>query len=320
MEILPGSQFLNFELIKKIGDFGGKSNVWLANLKGTNFLFDLYIKDIEIRSSKPRGDQKLVLNDKNIVILKELGNGSYSSVYLIQEFENNKKYALKMYFEPEEGEKEYSMYKFLEGCPNLPKIYFGDYFFEKNQYFMCMKNMKDCVDGLKLSNQLINQIMRDISKALTFIHQKNIVHGDVKLKNILINDKNEAYLCDFTNSYNRNTILNEVGTSWYRSPENCDPRLKNYFIDFPCDIWSLGICYISMLNNGDIPKLFRVNNPHLLYPRISFQDYMDEYIEEFVNKIEVEDKFFTINLLQRMLCVEPDHRITAKEAFELLNK
>ena len=58
--------------------------------------------------------------------------------------------------------------------------------------------------------------------ALDYMHQKNIIHADVKLNNLLLSKNKIVKLCDFGVSQVLNTAYfqrNKVGTPLFVSPE-----------------------------------------------------------------------------------------------------
>ena len=84
---------------------------------------------------------------------------------------------------------------------------------------------------------------------ILFLHNKQIVHNDIKLDNVLLNSNGNAKLCDFTLC--KKIIINNkkeklFGTLNYKSPESFELlTLPNYSMDY----WSFGICIFKMFTN-----------------------------------------------------------------------
>ena len=93
----------------------------------------------------------------------------------------------------------------------------------------------------RLTEDEIKQMFRQICEGLNYCHERNIVHRDVKLENILLDEKNNIKLIDFGFSINitPDKKLNIFcGTPSYMAPEIAG---KILYKGAPTDVWSLGI-------------------------------------------------------------------------------
>lgn len=84
--------------------------------------------------------------------------------------------------------------------------------------------------GLKLQESECCTIFRQVVDAIAYLHQNNIVHRDLKLDNILIDDKKNIKLIDFGFSVicSPDQKLNLFcGTPHYMDPDIA--RKKDYF-------------------------------------------------------------------------------------------
>ncbi|KAK2024639.1 kinase-like protein [Colletotrichum zoysiae] len=90
-------------------------------------------------------------------------------------------------------------------------------------------------------------IMRDISGALHYLHDKHLVHNDIKPANILYSPARGAVLCDFGLSTHTSGPVTTGGTPYYIPPEFIGRKLRGP----PSDVWALGVTMLYVL--GKIP-------------------------------------------------------------------
>ncbi len=82
--------------------------------------------------------------------------------------------------------------------------------------------------GTRLEVSAINKYVAQITSALTYIHRQNVVHGDLKPENLLLNERDEILLNDFDffPAANQNQGQDEIiGTIHYMAPEQFDGYL-----------------------------------------------------------------------------------------------
>lgn len=94
----------------------------------------------------------------------------------------------------------------------------------------------------------IKNLLFQILSGIEHLHQKQIIHRDLKGANLLLNKKGELKLADFglgrwLNSHNKN-LTKEVVTFPYRAPE-ITYGYKSY--DDKIDIWSIGCIFAELL-------------------------------------------------------------------------
>jgi serine/threonine protein kinase len=184
-------------------------------------------------------------------------------------------------------------------------------------------------------------VLKQVLEGLCYLHTKNIIHRDIKSANILINNKGEVKIADFGLAKKLNPLLSgkltqRVVTRWYRAPELL---LGSRKYTTQIDVWALG-CVFAELLIGKSQALFPAQKtpdqfeiicekcgtpddevwpghkslpffssmiPTKNYPRTIMQ-----YMRKQKNSIDPT----ALDLLDKMLLLNPDHRITAKEALQ----
>lgn len=98
--------------------------------------------------------------------------------------------------------------------------------------------------GRTMPEPCIRRVVSSIVPALTFLHSKNIIHGDVKAENILLDRRGRVKLGDFGESKKlppNGKRLTRVGSPFWMAPEVIEKRPH----DTKIDIWSLGATVIE---------------------------------------------------------------------------
>jgi len=154
-----------------------------------------------------------------------------------------------------------------------------------------------------------------MSLTIDLQHDRNIVHRDIKPENILLADKNlTVKLADFglakiIGEESFTTTL--CGTPSYVAPEILQPSSRRRYTR-AVDIWSLGVVlYICLCGFPPFSdELYTPENPYSLAQQIlgGRYDFPSPYWDS------VGDP--ALELIDRMLTVDPDERITIDECLE----
>ncbi|KAH0485181.1 MAG: uncharacterized protein KVP18_003991 [Porospora cf. gigantea A] len=112
------------------------------------------------------------------------------------------------------------------------------------------------------SPQEVRCLMRGLLSSLDYIHQRSIIHRDLKT-NLLIDEQGRIKLADFGLARfaepNRGNLTNRVVTLWYRCPELL---LGSESYDEKIDVWSAGCIFAELLLNR--PLFMAEKEPQVL--------------------------------------------------------
>ncbi|CAK64627.1 unnamed protein product (macronuclear) [Paramecium tetraurelia] len=234
--------------------------------------------------------------------LSTLGKGNYSQVCLLQCKITHKLYAAKCMKKENPAvindiKREIQIWSMLQH-KNVAKFY--EVYESTNKIYVVMEKLNKLRNDY--DHEEIKLIMKAILEGVNYIHSKNIIHRDLKIDNILIDDENQVKIidfglaCQFINVESRNI---SCGTPGYIAPE----VLINKSFDYKSDIFSIGVVMYQLYFNkhlfqaeqvADILKL----NKKFTISRLSVLDIPDCGYQ------------FLISLLNH----NPTQRITASQA------
>lgn len=91
----------------------------------------------------------------------------------------------------------------------------------------------------------VRRLMRDLLEGIAYLHDRKIVHRDLKTSNLLYSNEGILKICDFglARKATQSLMTQEVITMWYRPPELL---LGEYHYSVELDVWSVG-CIMAEL-------------------------------------------------------------------------
>ena len=281
----------------------------------------------------------------DLTLIKPLGKGAFGEVYLTSKQGSKEKFATKKI------DKKFTLNpkakKYLDNeigilrdidHPNIVKLYDVK---ETSQFYYLVTEycngggLSDCLEQYQekhnkaFPEEIVQYLMKQIVSALKYLHDKTILHRDIKLDNILVHFENEedrrnknmlkakVKMIDF--GFARYLKKEELAYSTLGSPINMDPGIlrklnkmahsNEYGYDEKADIWSLGtICYEMLIGKS----AFDAESMKELVKKVEKGDY---FIPNFLSKEAV-------SFLNGMLQYDFKKRLTAEQLYrhKFINK
>ena len=125
----------------------------------------------------------------------------------------------------------------------------------RGSFYLVFEYLKHDLQGminmkLDFSMAQIKCIMLQVLQGVAYLHQKHVIHRDIKGANILLSSKGEVKLADFGLARifypgdERVNYTNRVVTLWYRAPELL-LGARNY--SEAVDMWSVGCVFAELV-------------------------------------------------------------------------
>ncbi|CAF2110437.1 unnamed protein product [Brassica napus] len=277
--------------------------------------------------------------------VEKIGEGTYGVVYKARDKVTNETIALKKIRLEQEDEgvpstaiREISLLKEMQHS-NIVKLQ-DVVHSEKRLYLVFeyldldLKKHMDSSPDFSKDLHMIKRYVYQILRGIAYCHSHRVLHRDLKPQNLLIDRRtNSLKLADFglarAFGIPVRTFTHEVVTLWYRAPEIL---LGSHHYSTPVDIWSVGCIFAEMISqkplfpgDSEIDQLFKIfrimgTPTEDTWPRVtSLPDYKSAFpkwkpteLESFVPNLDPNG----IDLLSKMLLMDPTKRINARAALE----
>ena len=175
-------------------------------------------------------------------------------------------------------------------------------------------------ENVEMTRNVKLDLFCQVARGLTYLHDNNIVHGDIKPLNILLADNNgTAKLCDFGLSrFKCDLKATKVqqgyqGTDMYLAPEMLMKGLK---CTKATDVWAFGATLIEVFAGEDFWEV-EPNTPSFVVAISRFMNRRKTPHGLAVLQREDEDVY---NVASPCVEYTPSFRTTAREAYEHLQQ
>ena len=255
------------------------------------------------KSSKLNTDYKIV---------KKLGSGAFSEVFLVQHRITNQLDCAKIIeitglsnYQDEDIMNEIKTLAEMDH-PNIMKIK-GYYKTPKNIYIISeYLSGGELFDRIMLeqtfTETMAGKLMEQILSAVAYLHKHDIIHRDLKPENLVFESKDKdslLKLIDFGTSRKvrkDEKLRSRLGTAYYIAPE-----VLSQSYDCKCDIWSCGVILYVLLFG--VPP-FNAKTDKEIFEKIKKGEF------EFPDKGQVVSDQVK-QLITSMLIKDPDQRPSA---------
>ncbi|XP_058727413.1 cyclin-dependent kinase C-2 C-like [Vicia villosa] len=276
--------------------------------------------------------------------LDKIGQGTYSSVFRAREVETGKMFALKkVRFDNYQAEsirfmaREITLLRRLDH-PNIMKLEGIITSRMSNSIYLVFEYMEHDLAGLVsrpdivFTDSQIKCYMRQLLSGLEHCHVRGIMHRDIKVSNILLNNEGVLKIGDFglantISPNNKHQLTSRVVTLWYRPPELL-MGATNYGVSV--DLWSVGCVFAELFLGkpilkgrteveqlhkvfklcGSPPEEFwkKTKLPHatMFKPQTNYESSLRERCADFPES--------AVGLLETLLSIDPSNRGTASSA------
>ncbi|XP_043699548.1 serine/threonine-protein kinase GRIK2-like isoform X2 [Telopea speciosissima] len=265
-----------------------------------------------IRSEDENGNKMI----NEYVRVCKIGSGSYGKVVLYQSSVDGKRYAIKAFHKshlsklrvaPSETAmtdvlREVSIMKILDH-PNIVNLIEVIDDPNTDHFYMVLEYVEGrwvCESGPRggLGESIARKYLRDIVAGLMYLHDHNIVHGDIKPDNLLVTSTGTVKIGDFSVSQvfedDNDELRRSPGTPVFTAPECC---LGLTYHGKAADTWAVGVTLYCMVL-GQYPFLGD-----------TLQDTYDKIVNNALLIPEGINPQLK-NLLEGLLCKDPKQRLT----------
>ena len=218
---------------------------------------------------------KSIINVGGFTIVKRIGTGARSTIYMAADQQSGENVALKrVIFEKpedcrifEQMETEYKIarridHPYVRKCYRLRKI---RNFFSISEMLLSMElfDGESLEESPALSLVDVLLVFRMVANGINAMHQAGLVHCDIKPNNILINKSGSIKIIDLGQSCKIGTTKPRIqGTPDYIAPE----QVRRKPLGPRTDVFNLGATMYWALTGQNVPTLIPKNNDLGLTP------------------------------------------------------
>lgn len=201
--------------------------------------------------------------DERYQILEKIGAGSYATVYRARDLELGREVAIRQIHEqyladPEKLERYWEEAQLLASLqhPNIVTTFDLD----RSRGWLILElmqaNLRERTGGRQMDLKSLRTTLAHSLRALDFLHERGIVHGDIKPSNLMLDARRRVKIGDFGLARRASDADGELikGTTKYMAPETVAEEFGE--IGPASDLYSLGFTAYHLMCGDNFDSLF----------------------------------------------------------------
>ncbi|XP_049301025.1 twitchin isoform X6 [Anopheles funestus] len=265
-----------------------------------DYVFDVYSKyhpkPVEI-SNKSVYDQ--------YEILEEIGTGAFGVVHRCRERKTGNVFAAKFIPVSTNAERELIRREIdiMNQLHHRKLIYLHDAFEDEDEMVLIYEFLSGgelferiTTEGYRMCEQEIIEYMKQICEAVKYMHERNIIHLDIKPENVMCQTRNtnQVKLIDFglATKLNPNEMVKiSTGTAEFAAPE----IVEREPVGFYTDMWAVGVLAYVLVSGlspfageTDIDTLKNIKQGTWEFDEVAFRDVSEE-CKDFIRRLLIKN-------------------------------
>lgn len=238
-----------------------------------------------------------------------IGSGASGEVFLVSK--DGETYIMKIQKNNQKAKRELKYLDALKPAPYVVTMF--DYWIDASILITILEFGKKGTLLKLIQNH--DPYFKDFDNSLIFfkklflgiqsIHQENIIHADLKLENIVVDENYDPLIIDFDLAVDKNEFMSVRGTKSYMAPEIIQSKaLRNKIMyNEKVDLYSLGVIFYTM---------FKSKMP-LRYSPFDYEDMISKEIQ-----FDEDDPFIFYKIVKHLVTI-PTKRFSDEELAEELD-
>ncbi|KAJ4710210.1 Protein kinase PCTAIRE [Melia azedarach] len=272
--------------------------------------------------------------------IRKIGEGGYGEVYKCRNLITGRLVAIKMItiLNEIEGVPSYILREvsLLKELQHENVVGFLDVFSIENLVFLVFEyldiDLHSLINKMVLDPPVLKAILKQTLLGLAYCHSLNVLHRDLKPNNLLIDLKsNTVKIADFGLARSSRVPQKEYSRDYAYTPYKA-PELVLGYTEYstPIDVWAVGCIFAEMITREPLFPGNKRNKLLLIFSlfgtpteetwpgvtRISELASYPKFKPQNLAKTFPDIEPAGVDLLSKMLCLNPQQRITVNDALK----